>query len=235
MGSQRVGHDWTTSLSHGLALSSLLVYIFKGLLWMKSEAMCACVTTWNSFFKPFWSKAEFLSIHLPYTHTSLHISASLVAQSVKNPPAKQEIRIRSLGWEDPWEKEMATHSSIFAWEIPWTEEPGRLQSVKSQESDMTEWLNHLHIPKCIHPYVYRHAWTYGNMSEHRLHRRHSRLASLPSSPPVLWHRRHLATLLTLGKFSHCSSKFFPFPFTYYLILIPGFLLTSPCCTPIVFF
>jgi len=73
------------------------------------------------------------------------------------------------------------------------------------------------------------------MSEHRLHRRHSRLASLPSSPPVLWHCRHLATLLALGKFSHCSSKFFPFPFSYHLILIPGFLLTSSCCTPIVFF
>ena len=89
MGSQRVRHYWVTSLSQGLALSSLLVYIFKGLLWMKSEAVCACMTTWNSFFKLFLSKAEFLSIYLPYTHTSLHISASLVAQSVKNPPAKQ--------------------------------------------------------------------------------------------------------------------------------------------------
>ena len=41
----------------------------------------------------------------------------------KNPPAKQETRAPSLGWEDPLEKEMATHSSILAWEIPWTEEP----------------------------------------------------------------------------------------------------------------
>ena len=53
---------------------------------------------------------------------------SLVAQLVKNLPAVQETRVRSLGWEDPLEKEMATHSSILAWSIPWTEEPGGLQS-----------------------------------------------------------------------------------------------------------
>ena len=44
----------------------------------------------------------------------------------------QETRVRSLGWEDPLEKEMATHSSILAWRISWTEEPGRLQSVELQ-------------------------------------------------------------------------------------------------------
>ena len=54
--------------------------------------------------------------------------ASLVAQMVKNPPAMQEARVRSLGREDPLEKGMATHSSILAWRIPWTEEPGGLQS-----------------------------------------------------------------------------------------------------------
>ena len=57
------------------------------------------------------------------------IWASLVAQMVKNPPAVQETWVRSLGWEDPLEKEMATHSSILAWRIPWTEEPGGLQSM----------------------------------------------------------------------------------------------------------
>ena len=46
-----------------------------------------------------------------------------MAQMVKNPPAMKETRIRSLGWEDPLEEEMATHSSILAWRIPWTEEP----------------------------------------------------------------------------------------------------------------
>ena len=51
---------------------------------------------------------------------------------VKTLPAKQEMQIRALGWEDLLEKEMATHSSIVAWEIPRTEEPGGLQSMGSQ-------------------------------------------------------------------------------------------------------
>ena len=55
-----------------------------------------------------------------------------VGQMVKNLPRRQETRVRSLGQEDPLEKEMAAHSSIFAWEIPWTEEPGGLQSMGSQ-------------------------------------------------------------------------------------------------------
>ena len=58
--------------------------------------------------------------------------ASLVAQLVKILPAVQETWVWSLGWEDPLEKEMATHSSIIAWKISWTEEPGELQSMGSQ-------------------------------------------------------------------------------------------------------
>ena len=57
----------------------------------------------------------------------------VVAQSVKN-PAMQETLIRSLGWEDPLEKEMATHSSLLAWRFPWTEEPGRLLSMGVSKS-----------------------------------------------------------------------------------------------------
>ena len=79
------------------------------------------------------------SLHCsPETTTTLLISysltfwASLVAQSVKNLPAVQETRVQSLGWEDPLEKEMATHSSILSWKISWTEEPGGLQSMASQ-------------------------------------------------------------------------------------------------------
>ena len=58
--------------------------------------------------------------------------ASLVAQRVKHLPAMQETQVRSLGWEDPLEKEMATDSSILAWRIPWTEGTGRLQSMGLQ-------------------------------------------------------------------------------------------------------
>ena len=57
---------------------------------------------------------------------------SLLAQMVRSLPAMRETWVRSLGWEDPLEKEMATHSSILAWKIPWTEEPGRLQSMGLQ-------------------------------------------------------------------------------------------------------
>ena len=54
---------------------------------------------------------------------------ALVAQTVKNLPAMKETWVRSLGWEDPPEKGMATHASILVWKIPQTEEPGRLQSM----------------------------------------------------------------------------------------------------------
>ena len=81
MGSQRVRHDWVTSLSF------LSFYKNRGLLG---------------------------------------------GSVVKNPPATQETQVPSLGWEDPLEEEMATHSRILAWEIPWTEEPGGLQSMGSQ-------------------------------------------------------------------------------------------------------
>ena len=60
----------------------------------------------------------------------------------------RETRVRSLGWEDPLEKEMAIHSRTIAWKIPWTEEPGRLQSMGRKESDRTERL-HFHFTLAI--------------------------------------------------------------------------------------
>ena len=56
---------------------------------------------------------------------------------VKRLPAMQETGVRSLGQEDPLEKEMASHSRVLAWRIPWTEEPSGLQSMESQELDTT--------------------------------------------------------------------------------------------------
>ena len=58
--------------------------------------------------------------------------ASLVSQTVKNPPAIQETRVQFLGQEDPLENGMAAHSSILAWRIPWIEEPGGVQSMGLQ-------------------------------------------------------------------------------------------------------
>ena len=60
------------------------------------------------------------------------LGASLVAQTVKSPPAAQETWVLSLGLQDPLEKGMAAHSCILGWRIPWTEEPGGLQSMGSQ-------------------------------------------------------------------------------------------------------
>ena len=65
---------------------------------------------------------------------------SLVAQRLKRLPAMQETWVRSLGREDPLEKEMATHSSILAWRISWMEEPGGLWPMELQRYDMTEQL-----------------------------------------------------------------------------------------------
>ena len=74
--------------------------------------------------------------------------ASQVSQMVKNLPAMRETRVQSLGGEDPLEKEMATHSSIFAWRILWTEEPDRLQSMGLQRVDTIAQLTLDYIDLC---------------------------------------------------------------------------------------
>ena len=94
--------------------------------------MLQCVSELSPFLRltniPLMNMPHFLFIHV-LKDTWV---APLVAQMVKNLPVMQETGVRSLGWEDPLEKETATHSSILAWRIPWSEEPGRLQSMWSQ-------------------------------------------------------------------------------------------------------
>ena len=75
------------------------------------------------------------------------LPCDVVSGSVKRLPAMQETRVRSLGQEDPLEKEMATHSSILAWKIPWME-PGRLQSMGSQKVGH-DWATSLHFNREI--------------------------------------------------------------------------------------
>ena len=99
-GSQRVGHDWATSLTHSLTLYSI-------------SNTLLCLGNYSN-----WNPLKWASF--------------LVAQTVKNLPAMWETQVWSLNQEDPLEKEMTTHSSIFAWRIPWTEVPGGLQSMESQ-------------------------------------------------------------------------------------------------------
>ena len=69
--------------------------------------------------------------YFPWNFEVFHNSESM-AQTVKCLSTMRETRVRSLGWEDPLEKEMEIHSSTIAWKISWTEEPGRLQSMGSQ-------------------------------------------------------------------------------------------------------
>ena len=83
-------------------------------------------TQFTSSRTGFWTQASRLQ-----NWSSLPLS-SLVAQMVKHLPAMRETQVWSLGWEDPLEKEVATHSSILSWKIPWMEEPGGLQSMGSQ-------------------------------------------------------------------------------------------------------
>ena len=92
--------------------------------------------------------------------------ASLVAQKLKRLPAMREIRVRSLGGEDPLEKGMATHSSILAWRIPWREDPGRLQSTGSQRvrhcwATSLHWENLLEkeMATCCNNLLGRAPWT----------------------------------------------------------------------------
>ena len=80
----------------------------------------------------------FTTVYLPLLLTYLerpspYFHVVFVSQMVKNPPAMQETRVRSLGWEDPLEKRTTTHSSILAWRMPWTEEQCGLQSMGSQK------------------------------------------------------------------------------------------------------
>ena len=69
--------------------------------------------------------------------------ASILAQMVKNLPARQEAWVRSVGQEDPLEKGVATHTSILVWRISWTEEPGGLQSMGSQK--LSDERYHIHL------------------------------------------------------------------------------------------
>ena len=83
-----------------------------------------------------------IASRVSFTSDAKFRGASLLAQLVNNLSAVQETWVQFLDGEDPLEKEMAIHSSILAWRIPQTEEYGRLQSMGSQELDMTLQLNH---------------------------------------------------------------------------------------------
>ena len=101
----------------------------------KSYPLQASILAWRiPRTSPWGCKESDTTEQLSLSYNNMGIS--LVAQTVKNLPVMRETRVLSLGWEDPLEKEMASHSSILAWRSPWTEETSRLQSTGSQ------WIGH---------------------------------------------------------------------------------------------
>ena len=101
---------------------------------IRPSALCIAPQSWGKFFP-----VPLLAGSLVPLLLVLSTRASLVAQTVKNPPAMQETGVQSLGREDSLEEGMTTHSSILAWRILWTEEPGDLQSMGSQRV-RHEWM-----------------------------------------------------------------------------------------------
>ena len=143
---QRLDRIWAHSVplaqSFLYAPISSLVFQIKGL---HSLIPKVYLSSKNFMTSCIWLKAEqhifkwffLFKLCLLYKETIQHLflisyyRASLVAQMVKNLPATRETWVRSLGWEDPLEERMATHSSLLAWRIPWTQESGGLQSMGS--------------------------------------------------------------------------------------------------------
>ena len=108
---------------------------FVGVLyWETVRGDLPCIQETRDACSPQWCYAAIRgwvsALHLSWS--IVNERASLVPQTVKNLPAVRETWVWSLGWEDPLEEGMATHSSILAWRIPWTEEQGGLQSMGSQ-------------------------------------------------------------------------------------------------------
>ena len=121
--------------------------------------------------------------------------ASLVAQRLKRLPPMWETQVRSLGWEDPLEKEMVTHYSTLAWRIPWTEKPGRVQSMGLQRVGH-DWV----ISLSLSLYFYR--------NQHQI--QENLQTEVPGGSPKLWHCWGLGSMnqcnrnlrLKSSKFSH---------------------------------
>ena len=94
-------------------------------------------------------------------HCPFHSGLPWWLRMVKNRPAVQETQVQSLGWEDPLEMGMATHSSILAWRIPWTEEPGGLQSMGSKKifhSFKQAWHKHRTSSWCVCVWAFFLKW-----------------------------------------------------------------------------
>ena len=122
MGSHRVRHDWSD-----LAVAAASIFLLGCLF-----CILNCIIYLYILEIIPLSVALFANIFFDFEGCLWFTLTFLVAHRVKCLPAMLEIWVQSLGWENPLEKEMATHSSTLAWKIPWTEKPGRLQPTGSQ-------------------------------------------------------------------------------------------------------
>ena len=124
---------WETGMEKVLTQMPLLLKMYIA-PWCPSERshtlqrLSTLKATQSSNLKGQWICSSIRKVSI----SKHHVQAPLVAQSVKNPPARQETRVRSPGQEDPLQEGMATHSCILAWKTPWTERPGEPQSIGSQ-------------------------------------------------------------------------------------------------------
>ena len=118
--------SWTTSKAHFTSLQRCHLMSVREKKW-KLTRYLKILSGWTNGLIKETKKPYRICV---FKNTLAFVfQGSLVAQTVKNPPAMQETQVQSLGWEDPLEKEMATHSSILAWRIPWAEDPSGLQSM----------------------------------------------------------------------------------------------------------
>ena len=135
---------WEDCLEKEMTTHSSILYTYTYVLYMYIQSYTYYILYLHKLYK---------LIHKLYTYSIYVLEASLVAQLVKNSPVMQETWetwVRSLGWEDPLEKGMATHSSILAWRIPWTGSLAGYSPWVCKESDMTEKLSLSYIYTIIY-------------------------------------------------------------------------------------
>ena len=130
------------------------------------------------------------------------IWASLIAQSVKNPPAMQETRVRFLGQEDPLMKEMATHSITLAWRIPWTGEPVQfspctVQSMRSVTRVGHDWVTFTHSRQMQWAVTFEDPWSRSSYPTHEPSNLHKR-QKLPASVFTICEVREVRTCSELA-------------------------------------
>ena len=126
--------EWEKIIASETTDKGLISKIYKQLIQLKARKTNKPIKKWEKDLNRDFSKEDIqmANKHMKRCLPPLIIRSSLVAQRLKRLPSMRETRVRSLGREDPLEKEMAIHSSILAWRIPWMGKPSRLQSTGLQ-------------------------------------------------------------------------------------------------------